>query len=61
MSSPNFQCAGCKHFHRKDKTGNNCDAYPKGIPNKILSNEHNHHQPYRGDHGITFEPIGEEV
>ncbi len=55
MSSPNFQCARCKHFHSKDTTGNNCDAYPDGIPNIILTNEHNHRQPYRGDKGIQFE------
>lgn len=55
MSSPNFQCAMCKHFHDEDTSGNNCDAYPDGIPEAIITNEHNHRQPYRGDGGIQFE------
>ena len=47
------QCSMCSHY-RKD---NACDAYPKGIPVKILTGEHDHREPYKGDDGIRFEPI----
>ena len=34
-------CATCKHFY-KDGEGLSCRAYPKGIPEDILSLEDNH-------------------
>ena len=33
-----------------------CAAYPQGIPEAILANQHDHHHPYPGDKGIRFEP-----
>ena len=50
-------CWHCKHY-RKDVT---CAAFPKGIPAEILESEANHRHPYRGDHGIRFEPLPEKV
>lgn len=49
------QCFDCKHMHEKSYT---CDAFPDapGIPNAILTNEHDHTKPFDGDHGIRFEP-----
>jgi len=37
------------------KDGINCKAFPKGIPDKILSNEVDHTKPYKGDNGVRFE------
>jgi hypothetical protein len=47
------QCFDCKHL----AAGMQCPAFPDGIPIAITSNEHDHHQPFPGDHGIRFEPL----
>jgi hypothetical protein len=31
-----------------------CDAYPRGIPDAILTSKADHRKPYRGDHGLQF-------
>ena len=46
-------CAYCRHL----KGGAVCAAYPAGIPEKILNNEHDHRKPYPGDNGIQFEAL----
>ena len=51
------QCIKCKH---KFKHGEGCDAYPEKIPDAILRNTHDHHEPYRGDGGIVFELTEDE-
>lgn len=50
------QCFDCKHF--RPGAGYTCDAFPDppGIPEPILVNDHDHTEPYDGDHGIRFEP-----
>ncbi len=39
------------------KMDGSCFAFPKGIPEKILTGEHDHTKPFPGDNGIRFEPI----
>lgn len=36
-----------------------CEAFPKGIPEEILSGSNRHLTSYGGDEGITFEPYAE--
>ena len=66
-------CLDCNHYlgtyilnDEPDIVGdhlNYCKAYPKdtedGIPHEILMGDHDHKEPYKGDHGIQFEPIKE--
>ena len=55
-------CVDCAHFERgEDGIGLTCAAFPEGIPDEILFGDHDHHQPFDGDHGIQFEPRDEET
>lgn len=48
-----FQCAMCEHYD----FGGVCEAFPEGIPKKILTGKHDHTEPYKGDKGIRYKPI----
>ena len=49
-------CLRCTHMHPIDKEKEvTCDAFPDGIPQKVLFNSHYHITPYPGDNGILFE------
>ena len=49
------QCQKCRHY----QGGVRCCAFILGhIPLDIFMNRHDHHQPYPGDNGIRFEPLG---
>lgn len=52
------QCIDCRHKHR---TGPTCAAFPQGIPDAILRNQHDHRQPYAGDGGVTFAPEDDDA
>jgi hypothetical protein len=54
---PAPMCMRCRHLDRDNDEALTCDAFPKGIPRAIYMNEHDHRQPYPGDHGIRFAPI----
>jgi hypothetical protein len=47
------QCFRCRHYHGKVY----CTAFKDGIPGTIMTNIHDHRNPYFGDNGIRFEPI----
>ena len=56
MSFP-IQCAQCAHLKQTKDGPLRCTAFPKKIPEKILTGEHDHTEPYPGDNGIRFKPI----
>lgn len=47
-----IQCAGCINYKKSLK----CAAFPDRIPEDILTVRFDHSEPYKGDHGIRFEP-----
>ena len=47
-------CELCTYLRQN----NICKAFPEGIPDAILTWEHDHHKPYKGDHGIQYKAIG---
>ena len=53
------QCNRCEHLKR-NADHLVCDAFPKGIPEKILVGDHDHTDPFPDDNGIRFEPVEEE-
>lgn len=45
------QCVWC---HHRSDGGRTCRAFPKGIPEAIARNMHDHRYPYDGDNGVRF-------
>ena len=56
---PAPMCLTCRHFHDADDeaTSLTCDAFPDGIPEAVLTGEHDHRDPYPGDRGVRYEPL----
>jgi len=43
----------CKHY----LGFNECEAFPEKIPESIFTGIFDHTEPFKGDHGIQFEPL----
>lgn len=51
-------CWGCKNFDRVEHA---CKAFPKGIPEEILTGQNDHSKPLpKQDNDIVFEPREEK-
>ena len=50
MATP--PCWTCRHKHSGTNT---CTAFPTGIPDMISSGQHQHREPFVGDHGIQYQ------
>lgn len=61
MTQPMVQCAFCRHFDKSRRDGNFCAAFFSGIPREIIDGTHDHRRPYKGDHGVRFEPIDDNA
>lgn len=48
-----WQCLKCRHFD----LNLTCKAFPDGIPEEIMTGQHDHRNPYPGDQGIRYEPV----
>jgi len=57
MQGPEPVCLGCWHYHHWNVSGFTCDAFPKGIPGKILEGGGDHKKRIAGDNGITFKAM----
>jgi len=49
------QCSTCVRYRPEVDFANTCDAFPERIPNEIIFNQFDHHNPYPGDHGLQYE------
>lgn len=51
-------CIDCKHLDWKEYKESGvlrCKAFPELVPYEIMTGQHDHHKPFKGDHGIVFE------
>ncbi len=56
-SYPPPMCMLCS----RNRGGIACDAFPDRIPDAILQSRYDHRRPYKGDHGVRFEPIDDNA
>ena len=49
-------CASCQRYQPFDADHDTafCEAFPDGIPDRILDGDFDHRQPFDGDHGIRY-------
>jgi len=54
-----IQTIACAFCSRLDSNSEKrvCSAFPKGIPNKILSGDDQHREPFKGDGGLQWSPL----
>lgn len=48
-----IQCMTCKFYFGLSE----CEAFPKGIPQKILDGTIDHKEPVAGDNNIQWQPL----
>ena len=52
-------CPNCAHYQGSSggtQPASTCKAFPKGIPDAILSGARTHTTPEQGDNGVVFKP-----
>lgn len=63
---PSSQCLACRHFRGpQDAPGVQgtpgirlvCAAFPRGIPDAITYDHHDHRERFPGDRGTRWEPV----
>ena len=47
------QCVNCKRYQGLGE----CEAFPDGIPEEIMTGTHDHSEPFEGDQGLLFDPM----
>jgi hypothetical protein len=63
-------CDTCIHFLRtftdpplnsrvSDLSRWRCEAFPNGMPDAIMYDEFDHHDPFPGDHGMQYQAADE--
>ena len=52
---PRAICNTCRHLY--SRLAKTCAAFPRGIPEAILSGKHDHHHPFPGDNGIIYQAV----
>jgi len=55
----NTSCVSCIRFNT-DGANTTCNAFPKGIPEEILSGKHDHRKPFQGDNNIVYKSVLEQ-
>lgn len=47
-------CLDCEYYDQLEIRLNTCKAFSQGIPEAIITGEHDHRKPFKGDKGIRF-------
>ena len=50
-------CMECANLLGAKKEKLSCLAFPAGIPETIITGDHDHTEPFNGDRGILFKPL----
>ncbi len=57
MTTINTQCIWCGHLRLPPgEDGYTCNAFPEGVPKRILMNVVDHREPVEGDNDLQWRP-----